>query len=130
MKIACITDDDREISQHFGRARHYAVFTIEEDQVVGRELRNKLGHQQFAEAETHAATGPHGTDPASQRKHSQMIDAILDCQVLLCGGMGWGARQSLQEAGITPVATDEMLIEDAVRAYLAGTMQDRVERVH
>jgi hypothetical protein len=27
MKIAVVTDDGENISQHFGRARYYAVFT-------------------------------------------------------------------------------------------------------
>jgi predicted Fe-Mo cluster-binding NifX family protein len=34
MKIAAITDDGRTISQHFGRASHYMVVTIEDGKIT------------------------------------------------------------------------------------------------
>ena len=36
MKIAVITDDERTISQHFGRAPYYVVVTIEDGKIVDR----------------------------------------------------------------------------------------------
>jgi predicted Fe-Mo cluster-binding NifX family protein len=59
-----------------------------------------------------------------------MAAAIADCQVLLARGMGAGAYQSMAEAGIRPVITDIARIDDAVLAYLAGTLTDHVERLH
>ena len=47
MKIAAITDDGVTISQHFGRAPYYLVYTVEDGEIVDRELREKLGHAQF-----------------------------------------------------------------------------------
>jgi hypothetical protein len=70
MKIAAITDDGKTISQHFGRASHYLVATVENGQIISRELREKLGHSQFA-SEPHATEipgQPHGMDPASHGK--------------------------------------------------------------
>jgi predicted Fe-Mo cluster-binding NifX family protein len=64
MKIAVITDDGKTISQHFGRAPYYLVLTIEEGKIVNREMRDKMGHNQFASqehAEAPNAAG-HGTD--------------------------------------------------------------------
>lgn len=49
MKIAAITDDGKTISQHFGRAQYYPVATIENGQIVDRELREKPGHAHFAD---------------------------------------------------------------------------------
>mgnify|MGYP001095166884 CR=1 FL=1 len=40
MKIAAITDDGVAISQHFGRAAYYLVATVEDGQIVNRELRD------------------------------------------------------------------------------------------
>ena len=34
MKIAVITDDEKTISQHFGRAPYYMVFTIEDGHII------------------------------------------------------------------------------------------------
>ncbi len=42
MKIAAITDDGKTISQHFGRASHFMVITLEEGQIIERELREKF----------------------------------------------------------------------------------------
>jgi predicted Fe-Mo cluster-binding NifX family protein len=131
MKIAAVTDDGSSISEHFGRASYYAVLTVEDGKIVERELRDKLGHSQFAgREEQHQPGQPHGFGPDAQDRHTRMIAALQDCQVLLARGMGWGARQSLEQAGITAILTDIEDIEAAVAAYLAGDIQDHKERLH
>lgn len=131
MKIACITDDGITISQHFGRAPYYAVLTVENGQIVARELRDKMGHNQFAHGEHAEAHGAHhGTDPDSHDKHIRMAGAISDCEALLCRGMGWGAYESMKRLGIKPVVTDIANVEDAVKAYVAGNIVDHTERLH
>ena len=131
-KVAAITDDGRTISQHFGRAQHYLVATVENGRIVKRELRNKLGHAHFAN-QPHAdgqPGQPHGLDAASHEKHLQMAEAIADCEALLCRGMGRGAYQSMQARGIRPVVTDIAAIDEAVLAYIEGSLVDQVERLH
>lgn len=131
-KIAAITDDGKTISQHFGRAAYYLVATVENGQIVNRELRDKLGHAHFAnEPHLEEQPGqPHGMDAASHNKHLQMAEAIADCQALLCRGMGMGAYTSMQARGIRPVVTDIVSIDEAVMAYVAGSIVDQVERLH
>ena len=135
MKIAVITDDERSISQHFGRAPYYLVMTVEDGQIVKRERRDKLGHAHFANephaAEWHGADPRgHGFDPAAQNRHAQMAAAIADCDVLLCRGMGTGAYESIKQAGIRPIVTDIAGIDAAVQAYVDGRIVDRVDRLH
>lgn len=132
MKIAAITDDGKNISQHFGRAGYYLVVTVEDGKIVDRELRNKLGHTHFAnQAHDDDAPGmPHGMGAASHDKHLQMAEAIADCEALLCGGMGMGAYQSMQTRGIKPVVTEISDIDQATMAYVNGTIVDRVEKLH
>jgi predicted Fe-Mo cluster-binding NifX family protein len=131
MKIACITDDGITISQHFGRAPYYAVLTVENGQIVARELRDKMGHNQFVHQEHAEVPGQrHGTDPASHDKHIRMANAIADCEALLCRGMGWGAYDSMRRMGIKPVVTDIARIDDAVLAYANGTIVDHTELLH
>jgi len=131
MKIAAITDDGTTISQHFGRAPYYAVLTVENGQIVQRELREKLGHQHFVGQEAgHTPGQRHGYDPASQDRHARMAASIADCQVLLCRGMGWGAYESMKQAGIRPIVTDIADIEAAAKAYLDGTIVDHLELLH
>ena len=97
MKIAAITEDGKTISQHFGRAPYYLVLTIQEDKIVERELREKLGHAQFAnEPHEEALSGqPHGFGQGAHQRHQRMSEVIVDCDALLCGGMGRGAYESM-----------------------------------
>jgi len=131
MKIAAITEDGVTISQHFGRAPYYAVLTVENGEIVKREMRDKLGHVHFVgEKERLDASGRHGFGPGAQDRHAWMAAAIADCQVLLCRGMGWGAHESMKQAGITPIVTDIAEIDAAVQAYLDGTIIDHREFLH
>ncbi len=132
MKIAVITDDGQTISQHFGRAPYYLVLTIEADQIVNREMRDKLGHNQFS-AEPHAEEpqgASHGMDSASHNKHISMAEAIADCKALLCGGMGMGAYESMRRLNIQPLVTDLRDIDAAVRAFMDGKLIDHTELLH
>lgn len=132
MNIAAITDDGKTISQHFGRAPYYLVMTVENGQIIRRELRNKLGHAHFAN-QPHGPdqpNQPHGMDGASHNKHIQMSEAIADCEALLCGGMGMGAYESMRALGIRPVVTDIAAIDEAVMAYIEGNISDQIERLH
>lgn len=133
MKIAVITDDGKTISQHFGRAPYYLVFSVENGQIVQRELREKMGHNQFSaepHPEEHHHSGEHGQDEVSHGKHTLMAGTISDCQVLLCGGMGYGAYESMRRLNIRPVVTDLGDIDAAVQSYLNGTLVDHTEKLH
>ena len=140
MKIAVVTDDQATISRHFGQAQYYLVFTVENGQVIQQELRSKLGHDQFRLEEHHDHDEAHhehsdehrghGYGQHSQDKHSRMMSNLVDCQVLLAGGMGMGAHESLQRTGVTPILTDVRGIGAAIQAYLDGSLEDQKERLH
>jgi predicted Fe-Mo cluster-binding NifX family protein len=132
MKIAAITDDGNTISQHFGRAPYYMVMTIENGQIVNRELREKLGHTHFANDphESEQPGQPHGFGPEAEDRHNRMATAITDCEALLCRGMGMGAYESMKARGIRPVVTDIASIDEAVKAYIDGQIVDRVDKLH
>ena len=59
-----------------------------------------------------------------------MANVIRDCEALLCGGMGSGAYQSLATVGIKPVVTDLTSVDEAARAYAAGTLDNHTELLH
>jgi predicted Fe-Mo cluster-binding NifX family protein len=133
MKIAAITENGSTISQHFGRAPKYLVLTIEDGSIVGRELRDKLGHSQFHDEQGHdhhGDQGRHGYGPVAEDRHARMSEAIADCEVILCGGMGRGAYESMKQRNIRPVVTDIRDIEEAALAYAAGRLVDHVEKLH
>jgi predicted Fe-Mo cluster-binding NifX family protein len=133
MKIAAITDDGKIISQHFGRAPYYLVITIEKNEIIERELRDKLGHAQFqGEGHEHQedSAGLHGYGTAAEDRHARMARAIADCQVLICRGMGMGAYESMKARGIRPVVTDIASIEEAVITYLDRRLVDHADYLH
>lgn len=134
MKIAVVTDDGSSISQHFGRAKGYVVFTIEDGRIAEREWREKAGHQQFAqehhEHEHHTHDHGHGLGAHSADKHTQMIEPIRDCSVVLVRGMGTGAYLAMQQAKIRPQITDIADAEEAVCAYIDGNLVDHPEWLH
>jgi predicted Fe-Mo cluster-binding NifX family protein len=132
MKIAAITEDGKTISQHFGRAPYYLVLTIEDGKIVNREMRNKMGHNQFHE-QAHAKEPygkGHGMDAQSHDKHISMSQTIADCKALLCGGMGMGAYESMRRLNIQPVVTDLGDIEAAAQAFIDGKLIDHTEFLH
>lgn len=131
MKIAFITNDGITISRHFGRATHYLVCEVQDGKVIKQELREKLGHNQFFNEEKHGEhPQAHGVDAASQRKHGRMVDAINDCEVIVSGGMGMGAYQSIQALHIKPIVTDLTDIQEALSAYLSGNLSDQTDMLH
>jgi len=132
MKIAAISEDGNTISQHFGRAPLYVVLTVQDGKIVNRDRRHKVGHNAFAEHNdsTLAPGEKHGHDSGAQAKHASMAEAIADCQVLLAGGMGWGAYESIKSRGIETVVTDVEKIEEAVSLYLQGKLPNLMERLH
>jgi predicted Fe-Mo cluster-binding NifX family protein len=132
MKIAAVSDDRWTISQHFGRAPYFVVLTIEEGVVVDKEIRAKSGHHTFAAHEPpKLAPGErHGYEAGADVRHASMVEAIQDCQVLMAGGMGWGAYEALQGYGIEPIVTDVKGVYEAVFLYLKGKLPNLMERLH
>ncbi len=139
MKIVAISDNETTISQHFGRALFYVVVTVEAGKIVSKETRAKTGHHTFA-GHPHTIAGHrphdlapgerHGYDAGSQVRHESMAETIADCQVLIAGGMGWGAYENLKSRNMEPVVTDVESIDEAVQLYLDGKLTNLMERLH
>jgi predicted Fe-Mo cluster-binding NifX family protein len=118
IKIAAATEDQHNISNHFGRAPHYRIITVEDSKIIGSELRSKPFH---GPQEPHPAGGNHS--------HDDMFAPVADCQVLLCGGMGTPALEKAQAVGLTVILTGGD-IEAAVQAYLSGALASDLRRIH
>ena len=107
---------------------------MEDGKIVNKERRNKSGHHAAGGHDCHedhsCHEGKHGIDAASQAKHAGMLANILDSQVLIAGGMGYGAYESLDSSGIEPVITDVEDIGEAVNLYLEGKLVNLMEKLH
>jgi len=116
MKIAIPSMDGSSISAHFGRSRYFLVLGLEEGIVRSRELRAN-GQALGPLHEPHAAGEHHGHD------HGAFANLLSDCEAVVCGGMGMGARRSLEGAGLRVCIVDAAQSpEDAARAYALGSL--------
>lgn len=130
MKVAVVTDDAKTISQHFGRARFYKVYEIKDGAIVGSEQRPKAGHHVEGAAHQEHRAEPHGHHHGDAATHNSMLANIADCQVLIARGMGWGAHDAIERAGIKPYITDVESADEAVKAYIEGKLDNHAERLH
>jgi predicted Fe-Mo cluster-binding NifX family protein len=132
MKIAIVTDDGLSVSPHFGRARMYAIVTVESGLIVARELLDRsTPHTRSAGPHEDApTTGAHGTDPVAHGKHLEMLAPIADCAAIIAGGMGKGAYDHASAAGIRPIVTSLRDVDEAAIECAAGRLADEVELLH
>lgn len=115
MKIAVASDDRTTISEHFGRARGFMVFDLQENTIITQEYRENLGRS---------------TGECRSCDHGTMIKNISDCTVVISYGMGHRIYSDLMEYGITPVVTDERTVHEAIEKYLKNELRNRTEKLH
>jgi len=129
LKVAVASEDGNSIARHFGRTPYFAVFTIENDEIVEKELRSNTftPHTQNSQKggqHNHAEGGGHG---GGHRCGSQVIDGLSDCQAVICGGAGMRIVDALKNANIQMIITHYNGVEDSIKAYLAGGLQSSME---
>lgn len=108
MKIAVPTDDGKHISSHFGRARSFAIFEVNNGEVVSKEI---------IESNAPHARGEHG------QGRGWFMDALAGCDAVIAAGMGHRAIAHFEQAGIKPVFTEVRDAEEAVKAYANGNLE-------
>jgi hypothetical protein len=62
--------------------------------------------------------------------HLHMVQPIEDCEALVTRGMSWSARECPLDVGVRPILTDIEKLDEAVNAYLDGTIVDHTELLH
>ncbi len=135
MKIAAVSEDGVTISRHFGKAVMYVVIEVEGGEIVNREkrLRTSVGLGDCHNYTPSDCQERHG-DPRSSvyalAKHFNMADAIADCQIIITGGMGYGAYASLKSRNFEPIITDQPDIDQAIKLLLDGKLENLVNKIH
>ena len=103
MKIA-VASMQNEVSQHFGHCEKFRLFDIKEGKVVSvDEIINPTQHS-----------------------HGQLPTMLMQqgVNVVIAGGIGTGAKQLLQNAGITVYSGVSGNVEEAVNMHLLGKLVD------
>ena len=121
MKIA-VASDGVGIAPHFGRCACFLVFRIENGKVVEQETRPNT-YTAFALGQCRQSPGD-ASQHAHHHGHGPIVNALRDCDLVLCYGMGWRAAAELQQNGIqAAIIGEETTPEKAVAAYLAGELK-------
>ena len=100
MKIA-VTYENGEVFQHFGHTEQFKVYEVEDGKIISSEVvdTNGQGHGALA---------------------GFLINSGID--VLICGGIGGGARNALAEAGIQLYPGAMGNADAQVESFLKGTL--------
>lgn len=99
-KIA-VTYEDGQVFQHFGRTQQVKIYEIDDGRIVSTQIVD---------------TSEHG--------HGAMAGYVkgFGATVIICGGLGDGARNSVKEAGLILVNGVSGDADAAVQAYIDGTL--------
>lgn len=100
MKIA-VTYENGLVFQHFGHTRQMKVYEVENGQVTAEQVLDTTGS---------------GHGALAGFLSGQKVDALI------CGGIGAGAQQALAQAGIQLYGGVTGSADEAVRAFLAGSL--------
>ncbi len=107
MKIA-IPLEGGELSSHFGHCEAFAVFTVENDQIVKEEVIDPPVHE-----------------PGS---HPRFLSEV-GCSVVISGGMGMKAQEMFCQNGIkVVVGVAPMPLKELVNNYLQGKLEAGTNR--
>lgn len=98
MKIA-VTYSNGEVFQHFGRTEQFKVYEVEDSKVVSSTIVGCNGM-------SHSGVG--------------MVVQQIGADVLICGGMGEGARNMICQMGIRLVSGITGDADRAVDMFLKG----------
>ena len=100
MKIA-VTYENGQVFQHFGKTENFKVYDVEDKKIVSSQVISANGSG-----------------------HGALAGLLADqsVEVLICGGLGEGAKQALSNAGIEVISGASGDTDAAVEAYLEGQL--------
>ncbi len=101
MRVA-VTYDNGNVFEHFGRTEEFKVYDIEDGKVISSQV---------------VGTNGEGCGALAGILNVAQVD------VLICGGIGGGAQRALQEAGIRLCAGVSGNTDEAVEAFIKGTLE-------
>lgn len=101
MRIAVIYENGN-VFQHFGHTQQFKIYDVENSKITNEQVID---------------TGESG--------HGALVGLLseISTDVLICGGIGGGAKQALADARITLYSGVNGGADEAVKAYLNGHLK-------
>lgn len=116
MKIAFPTRDNETIVGHFGNMATLLVVEIDDGVERAREHRAMSDMPACGEAEN--------------SRPDYVIGVLEDCDVLIANGIGTPLVHKANEAGVDVVLTSYPLIDEALSAFISGSLSHEPELAH
>ena len=101
MKIA-VTYENEQIFQHFGHTEQFKIYDTDDSKILSEKIVN--------------------TDGSGHSALAALLNN-LGVDVLICGGIGGGAKSALSDAGIKLYGGVSGSCDAAVQALLAGNLE-------
>jgi predicted Fe-Mo cluster-binding NifX family protein len=119
MRFAVASDDGNTIANHTGRCQCFVVFDVENQLLNPVEVRtNRFTAHALGQCDSSQEQAP----GHEHHSHNSLLDALHDCQALLCRGMGPRLVRDLQSHNITPVFCRESEVAAAAQRYARGEL--------
>lgn len=115
MKIAIPSNDNLNISNHFGKTKGFVICEIDTNNIIKKEYKQNTftGHAQ----------GLHH-DNEHDHSHQGIFKAIGDCQTVIAGGMGKRLYNDFEKNNIKVFVTKETNIDDALKSFMNDTLEN------
>ena len=100
--ILAVTYENGNVFQHFGHSKQFKLYEVEDNKVVSSKVIDTEGSG-----------------------HGALADFLKtrNVEVLICGGIGQGAKNALAEANIQLFGGVVGVADDCVQDYVAGKLQ-------
>ena len=124
MRIGVASDDGVAIAGHFGRCAGFEIFEITDGKASKIEFRPNSNSQHHHQHQHHGESdcGEHDHHGAAHG-HESFLNALHDCQAVICRGMGRRAVMDLDAKGIKPLIThSDITVVEAVEQYAQGIL--------
>ncbi|MGQ9799802.1 MAG: NifB/NifX family molybdenum-iron cluster-binding protein [Ignavibacterium sp.] len=124
-KVAFATNDGVNIFSHFGRAKYFEVFEIEDKKVLSRERRDK---PDFHSAAHHDHS--HHNQQEHHQRHNIILSLVEDCDFVVAAGMGYGMYEFLVSKGKQPIISSVKSLDEALSLLLEEKLENHTEKIH
>ena len=106
MRVA-MTYENGMVGQHFGRSEYFMIYDVEDGNITNEQIVSTDG-----------------------QGHGALAGVLkeLNADVLICGGIGMGARMGLDELGIELIPGTEGKCDDVIDAYLKGNLTYDIDK--
>lgn len=124
-KVAFATNDGVNIFSHFGRAKYFEVFEIEDKKVLSKVRRDK---PDFHSAAHHHHS--HQNQQEHQQRHNIILSLVEDCNFVVAGGIGYGIYDFLVSKGKQPIISSVKSIDEALSLLIENKLENHTEKLH